>query len=89
MNFFVAFLLGNVASAKTENAFYVLGSDEIYIIDPVEKTVVKKITNTTSPGLCSKRNNKYAMLISQNIIFSLFGVPRGFGTLIECISQER
>ena len=87
MNFFVAFILGNVASAKTENVFYVLGSDGIYIIDPVEKTVVKKITNTTTPGLCAKSNNRYARLVSQNIIFegciNFSGCPYTFKTLIE------
>ncbi|XP_028392119.1 follistatin-related protein 5-like [Dendronephthya gigantea] len=46
-------LLGHSASAEFETGyFYVLGSDGIYVIDPVEKSVVTKITDTTAPGLC-------------------------------------
>ena len=62
---FVVFCLGKVASAQTRNVFYVLGSDGIYIIDPVEKKIVKKITNTTSPGLCAKKDDRRARLASQ------------------------
>ena len=76
-NSFVAFLLGNVASAKTRNVFYVLGNDGIYVIDPEEIKMVKKITNTTSPGLCAKSSSTYTRLISQNMIveqeFTLWG----------------
>ncbi|XP_028392048.1 follistatin-related protein 5-like [Dendronephthya gigantea] len=46
-------LFGHSASAET-GSFYVLGSDGIYVIDPVAKSVVAKITNTTAPGLCTK-----------------------------------
>ncbi|XP_028392680.1 follistatin-related protein 5-like [Dendronephthya gigantea] len=51
-------ILGNFASAKENSVFYVLGGDGIYVIDPVAKRLVAKITNTTAPGLCTKSNNR-------------------------------
>ncbi|XP_028392309.1 follistatin-related protein 4-like [Dendronephthya gigantea] len=44
------------ASADIGNVFYVLGTDGIYVIDPVAKSVVANITDKTAPGLCTKRS---------------------------------
>ncbi|CAB4013436.1 follistatin-related 5-like [Paramuricea clavata] len=54
--FICAFLLEYSASVKTNTVFYVLGSDGIYVIDPVAKSVVTKINDMTSPGLCTESN---------------------------------
>ncbi|XP_028392508.1 follistatin-related protein 5-like isoform X3 [Dendronephthya gigantea] len=51
-------LSGNFASVRRDNVFYLLGGDGIYVIDPVAKRLVAKITNTTAPGLCTKSNNR-------------------------------
>ena len=60
----VAFFVGSSVSVKTGNVFYVLGADGIYVIDPEAKSVVTKITNTTSPGLCTQSNNRRSRLVS-------------------------
>ena len=52
------------------------------MIDPVEKSLVAKITNTTAPGLCTKSNNKVSRLVQStafNSSYSLVLMQDAFG----------
>ncbi|XP_028392219.1 uncharacterized protein LOC114516831 isoform X2 [Dendronephthya gigantea] len=64
-----SYLLRDFASAETGD-FYVLGSDGIYVIDPVAKSVVAKITNAAAPGLCSKKQHRESCKFSQVCVFN-------------------
>lgn len=48
------------AAAKKHGVFYITGSDGIYVIDPQKSYLEAKITNTSSPGLCTRSNNSFS-----------------------------
>ena len=48
------------ATSSQYNVAYVFGGDGIYIIEPETKSLVTKITNLTSPGLCTRGNNRWS-----------------------------